>query len=129
MTGRACGLRSGPPSAFASAQESDDFKFGSDGFELLLNLATNYWIEVQTNGDVEARKSFGPSYASRDKTTLSKAGKKRRTFSYKEDSLFMEKHLKIGVAENTADTLRIHFEWLPEEKVIVIGHCGGHLDF
>jgi hypothetical protein len=41
----------------------------------------------------------------------------------------MEKHLKIGSAENAADTLRIHFEWVAEDKLIVVGYCGAHLNF
>jgi hypothetical protein len=41
----------------------------------------------------------------------------------------MEKHLKIGTADNAADTLRIHFDWVAEEARIVVGYCGKHLDF
>lgn len=26
-------------------------------------------------------------------------------------------------------TLRIHFERLPAEKMLVVGHCGKHLNF
>lgn len=41
----------------------------------------------------------------------------------------MEKHLKHGVKDSKAETLRIHFEWLPSEKKLVVGHCGKHLNF
>jgi len=41
----------------------------------------------------------------------------------------LEKHLKHGVKNSKAETLRIHFEWMPGEKKLVIGHCGKHLNF
>ena len=41
----------------------------------------------------------------------------------------MLKHLKIGIKDSLSETLRVHFEWLADEKRIVIGHCGGHLPF
>jgi len=39
----------------------------------------------------------------------------------------MMKHLKIGVKDSPVETIRVHFEWFPEQKKIVIGHCGPHL--
>ncbi len=39
----------------------------------------------------------------------------------------MTNHLKIGVKPSDAETLRIHFDWDAEKKMIVIGHCGKHL--
>ncbi|WP_279611117.1 hypothetical protein [Burkholderia gladioli] len=41
----------------------------------------------------------------------------------------MEKHLKHGVKDSAAETLRVHFEWIASEQKIIIGHCGKHLDF
>ena len=43
--------------------------------------------------------------------------------------ILMEKHLKYGVKDSLAETLRVHFEWLADEKKLVIGHCGKHLNF
>jgi hypothetical protein len=40
----------------------------------------------------------------------------------------MMKHLKIGVKDSVAETLRIHFEWDDGDRKIIIGHCGSHLD-
>lgn len=116
-------------SAEESAVAAQDFKLGKQAFDLLWSLATDYWMEIQNGGDVEARKLFGASYAPREKTALSKAGTARRTFAFNCKSYFMEQHLKIGTADNATNTLRIHFVWLAEEKLIVIGHCGRHLDF
>jgi hypothetical protein len=39
----------------------------------------------------------------------------------------MMRHLKIGVKPSRHETIRVHFEWLLEEKKIIIGHCGRHL--
>jgi hypothetical protein len=116
-------------SAFSSARQSSDFKFGKSAFELLWLLVTDYWKSIQESGDAQARKCFGASFAARESRKLSKAGQDRRTFDYDGTKMLMEKHLKIGTASNTSDTLRVHFEWVPNEKRIVIGHCGGHLDF
>lgn len=116
--------------ALASAAASSVFKHGDKAWELLACLATEYWETIQQQGDTEARKLFGSNYAPRESNgSLSKAGVARRTFLYKGLPLLMEKHLKIGVSDNAADTLRVHFEWLAEDKQIVIGHCGRHLDF
>lgn len=116
-------------SAFESANESSSFQFGEKAFELLWCLATKYWEQVQCNGDTEARKLFGKSYSAKEKTVLTNQGKERRTFVYHGERIQMDKHLKIGTADNQSDTLRIHFEWIADEKRIVIGHCGRHLDF
>lgn len=41
----------------------------------------------------------------------------------------MWKHLKIGVKDSITETWRCHFEFDADEKKVVIGHCGRHLDF
>jgi hypothetical protein len=117
-------------SAVESAARSDTFKHGEQAFELLWILSTTYWEDLQNgNGDTEARKGFGNAFAAQESVKLSKPGKSRRTFDYKGTPILMEKHLKIGTADNAADTLRIHFEWVAEEARIVVGYCGKHLDF
>jgi hypothetical protein len=72
---------------------------------------------------------FGSSFAARESKTLSKDGKTRRTFKYNGEDVEMMQHLKIGTADNAADTLRIHFHWDAAAQLIVIGYCGPHLDF
>lgn len=39
----------------------------------------------------------------------------------------MERHLKIGVANNRSTTLRVYFLWDAEDEKCVIGRCGEHL--
>lgn len=117
-------------SAYDSAHESRDFRFGEKAFDLLWKLATDYWTDLcDGESDVTARKHFGKSYAAKESETLSQAGKRRRTFEYNGQELYMEKHLKIGVADNRAETLRVHFAWVANEHKVVIGHCGEHLNF
>lgn len=118
------------PSAYESARDSFVFRHRKKAFDLLWMLCTEYWAAL-SNGesDMTARRFFGASYAAKESDTLSKAGRRRRTFEYTGENIEMEKHLKVGVADNRTDTLRIHFEWLAAERRIVIGHCGGHLDF
>jgi hypothetical protein len=40
----------------------------------------------------------------------------------------MIRHLRFGIKDNVYDTFRLHFHWDAEDKKIVIGHCGAHLD-
>lgn len=115
--------------AVASAKSSADFRLGEQAFDLLWKLATDYWVTVQEGGDAKAKGVFGSTYAAREKQYLTKFGIAKRTFDVDGESVFMEQHLRIGTADNSADTLRIHFCWLPKTKMIVVGHCGCHLDF
>jgi len=118
-------------SALESARESEAFRFGRKGFDLLWKLASGYWPAVANGGgDAEGRKVFGQNaYAQNEAGALSNEGKRRRTFEYKGQDILMEKHLKIGVKDSVAETLRVHFEWVAADRAIVIGHCGKHLDF
>lgn len=119
--------------AFVSARESDrgGCRLGAKAFELLLKLAEDYYEQLdQGKGDQHAKEVFGKNaFAAKEAEAMSSDGRKRRTFSYISRQIFMEKHLKHGVKDSVAETLRIHFEWFSEEKKIVIGHCGKHLDF
>lgn len=117
--------------AYDSAQESRGFRYGKKAFDLLWNLANGYWGALASGqGDMHAKSVFGHNaYAQNEGEVLSSDGKKRRTFMYGGRDLEMNKHLKVGIKDSAAETLRIHFEWLADEKRIVIGHCGKHLDF
>lgn len=120
-------------SAKSSAKESDKagFQKGKRAFDLLTKLSTDYWQSLaRGENEQHAKSAFGQkSYASNEGNALSIDGRKRRTFSYHGQDILMEKHIKDGVKDSVADTLRIHFEWIAEDKKIVIGHCGKHLDF
>ncbi len=120
-------------SAQDSAQESDadGFRHGKKAFDLLWKLANGYWqVLADGKGDQHAKAVFGHNaYAQNESQALSNDGKRRRTFTYRGRDFLMEKHLKIGVKDSAAETLRIHFEWLADEKRMVVGYCGKHLDF
>lgn len=120
-------------SAIDAAQESDadNFKYGKRALDLLWKLANGYWQALADGlGDQYAKSAIGNNaYAQNEGQALTNEGKRRRTFSYRGRDFLMEKHLKIGVKDSATETLRIHFEWLAEEKRLVIGHCGKHLDF
>ena len=116
-----------------SAKDSDrgGFRHGPKAFELLQKLATEYWQQLADGkSDQQAKDVFGKNvYSANEAGTLSNDGKRRRTFSYRGRDFLMEKHLKHGVKDSLAETLRVHFEWIAHEKKIIIGHCGKHLDF
>lgn len=119
--------------AKTSAKESDrrGFRQGMKALKLLQKLAIEYWQQlVDGNSDQIAKAVFGQSaYAANEASSLSNEGKRRRTFTYLGREFLMERHLKHGVKDSPAETLRVHFEWLASEKKIVVGHCGKHLDF
>lgn len=119
--------------AKGSAKESDrgGFRQGAKAFELLQKLATEYWQQLADGkSDQQAKAVFGQNaYAANEASALSNDGKRRRTFNYRGRKFLMEKHLKHGVKDSLAETLRVHFEWLAHEKKIIVGHCGKHLDF
>ncbi|MAL02216.1 MAG: hypothetical protein CL536_08770 [Alcaligenaceae bacterium] len=116
-----------------SAKESDrgGFRQGTKAFELLHKLVTEYWQQLADGkSDQQAKAVFGQNtYSANEASALSNDGKRRRTFSYRGRDFLMEKHLKHGVKDSLAETLRIHFEWVAAEKKIIVGHCGKHLDF
>lgn len=119
--------------AMSSAKDSDrnGFKLADKACELLHTLATDYWTSLTDGkGDQHAKAVFGQNaFAANESDSLSNEGKRLRTFNYRDRDFVMEKHLKHGVKDSKAETLRIHFEWMPSEKKLVIGHCGKHLNF
>ncbi len=99
-------------SARASARDSDrsGFQHGEKALELLRILAGNYWTQLADGkGDQYAKACFGKnSFAAKESDSLSSDGRRRRTFQYGENEILMEKHLKHGVKDSYAETLRIH---------------------
>lgn len=121
------------PSAMDSARESDrgGFRHGHRAYSLLATFAEPYWQALASgNGDQIAKACFGTNaFSSNEGEGLTPEGNRRRTFTYDGTAYRMIKHLKYGVKDSLADTLRIHYEWIAQEKRLVIGHCGKHLDF
>lgn len=119
-------------SAYASAKESDrsGFLHSEKALDLLIKLVADYWSMLNEGGsDQQAKAIFGNDAYAPNEAGLSKDGRKRREFRYNGTAVQMDKHLKHGVKESVAATLRIHFEWFAEPRNFVIGHCGKHLDF
>jgi hypothetical protein len=120
-------------SARKSARESDGFRFTPDLLDLMLKLANEYWQAMcDERGDGEARQIFGDkNFSSREseKVENNRAARAARTFTYKGEPVCMWRHLRIGVADNASDTIRVHFHWDHESRRIVIGHMGPHLPF
>lgn len=118
-------------SAWKSAHDSVNFREKKQAFKLLWKLSTDYWLALANGkGDVEARKVFGKNeYASNEGDTAgsNKRSQEARTFEYKGQYIEMMKHLKYGIKDSAAETIRIHFEWDSDDKKIVIGYCGPHL--
>jgi hypothetical protein len=76
------------------------------------------------------RGVFGNAYAASEseKAESNPRAKRLRTFTYKGNDIVMMSHLRIGVNDGVAETLRIHFAWDSDDRKIIIGHCGQHLD-
>jgi hypothetical protein len=118
-------------SAYKSSRDSQGFIEKKIVFDLLWKLSTDYWEALDSGrGDTEARQIFGNDYAAKESDTVekNKETKRSRTFSYNGVEIEMMKHLKHGRKDSPAETIRIHFEWESDEKKIIIGYCGPHLD-
>lgn len=118
-------------SARKSAHDAEKFENPAKVFELLQKLCTDYWKALcDGKGDAQAREALGSAFAAGESETVenNKKAQALRTFVYKGRPIVMMKHLKIGYKRSDAQTWRAHFEWDPEERKIVIGHCGKHLD-
>jgi len=118
-------------SAKESARDMEFFAFGRRLLDMLRRLVTEYRTRVLEAGDNEARKVFtNNEYAARESETVmgNKSMRRQRTFEYDGKSIEMFRHLKIGVDDDLTKTIRVHFHWDSEREIIVIGHCGQHLD-
>lgn len=117
-------------SALDSAAQHQYFTQGCRLLDMLRRLCTDYVDQIQTGGDDAARKIFtDKEYAANESegTQKNKQMRQARTFQRNGQSIEMWRHLKIGVADDQRKSIRVYFEWLPDEHRIVIGHCGVHL--
>lgn len=119
------------PEAFESARERESFRSGKTLLELLIVLATTYWQKMAQGGagDMVAGEVFGKKFCAKEgETTMGNARARReRTFFYNGTEYMMWRHLRIGVTDTPVEMIRVHFEWLPAERKILLGHCGRHL--
>lgn len=116
-------------SARRSARKSP-FINGCELLDLLIRLVTKYRAGLLDGGDGTARLVFGKNeYAAKESETVTAnpAMRRRRTFSYDGRPVEMFRHLKIGIADDPTQTIRVHFHWDGTRRKIVIGHCGEHL--
>ena len=119
-------------SAEESASDSADFKYSPRLWELLKKMCTEYFDILARGGagDATARSVFGhDSFSAKESESVMSSPKlaSRRIFKDQGQDRAMFRHLKIGVADNTAETIRVHFDWDSDNQEIVIGHCGPHL--
>lgn len=119
------------PSAWKSAEGAHAFRHVAKAFDLLCRLFGDY-RDALANGtpDSEARKLFGSSWSAKESETVekNKTARRLRTFTYNGNDVEMMTHLKIGVKDSATETFRAHFKWDASAGVIVLGHCGAHLD-
>jgi hypothetical protein len=116
-------------SAVESARQASDFRNVTRASELLHRLATDYLDAYLDSGDTVAREIFTrDEYASTESETTRKNARaiKLRTFIYEGARVVCLKHLRIGNGSDTRSGWRCYFA--VEGDVIVIGHCGAHLD-
>lgn len=119
------------PTGWDSANASAPFHRGSRLLEMMLTLAGPFWEEVASGRpESEARRHLGQAYAARESESVANNNRARslRTFSYHGEEILMERHLRIGTKPSVHETIRVHFHWDADRKLLVIGHCGEHLD-
>jgi hypothetical protein len=116
-------------SAWKSAKDSKTFPHKKQLFQLLWKLVNEYWYNLANGkGDAVARFVFGDNYAAKESERVENNRRLRmqRTFPYNGRQIEMMKHLKIGIKESPAETIRVHFEWEAREQKVLIGWCGHH---
>jgi hypothetical protein len=116
-------------SALESARNSISFRQGRKLSGLLFKLATEYIDLLMQGGDSKAKDIFGKSYSANESETVEKSPElsRFRQFNYNDEDIYMFKHLRIGVSDNIAETIRVYFYWDSKKSIIVIGYCGPHL--
>ena len=119
-------------SAWKSAEKSSNFKECKQLLDLLVKLVTDYRdMLIDGKGDAQAKDVFGKNFAAKESETVMKNQNARRlrTFPYRGENIEMVRHLKIGIKDSPAETIRVHFHWDVTHEKVVIGYCGPHLDF
>ncbi|MCC4265050.1 hypothetical protein LL240_11390 [Oceanimonas baumannii] len=117
-------------SAYISSKDVPSFTHGRRLLDMLRRLVTDYRSKMIEGGDNLAKDVFTPKeYSAKESesTSNNKSKSSKRTFEYNGKPLFMERHLKVGVSDNTDQTIRVYFYWDSDEQKIVIGYCGEHL--
>jgi hypothetical protein len=118
------------PSAIESARKVNSFSQNRRLLDMLRRLVTEYLPAYIQGGDTAARATFtNNEFAARESETVtnSKQLLAYRRFDVDGREIEMLKHLKVGVADDTKSTIRVHFDVDQESKRVVIGHCGMHL--
>lgn len=114
-----------------SARDAGDFRHPRRAFSLLHSLCSDYWQALADGkGDGEGRAALGNAFSGKESETVenNKRARKLRTFTYKGKPTEMMPHLKIGTKDSRTETWRAHFLWDADDRKIVLGHCGKHLD-
>ncbi len=118
------------PSAIESSRDMAAFSQNRRLLDMLNRLVTEYLPAYLRGGDIEARSTFTTKeFASRESDTVTnnKQMMAYRKFEVDGQEVEMLKHLKVGVADDSKSTIRVHFEVDQQSKRVVIGHCGLHL--
>lgn len=116
-------------SARVSARKSR-FMNGGKLLDLLVRLMNGYRTGLLAGGDSKAREVFGRGeYAAKESESVMANPDLRRyrTFEYDGAQVEMFRHLKSGIADDSTQTIRVHFHWDGVRRKVVIGHCGEHL--
>ena len=70
----------------------------------------------------------GYKYTPHESDTTKNQFAEQRTFLYKDKKLMFEKHITLG-GGSRENCLQIYFEFDEDDKKIIIGYCGPHLDY
>ena len=106
-----------------SAREAMQFYDPQKAFFMMIRLVTDYRDAIEKDGDSSAKKLFSDKEFAG--TECDSVSRERRTF----EGRILLKHLKIGKGESPTNGWRCYFDYDAQNKKIVIGHCGKHLDF
>ena len=117
------------PKAIESAAESNyrDPEKVLATFEALAKLGDERAAGPLGKRVEEWLREQGITYSPHESQTTMGMFGGERTYQYKNETLTMEPHIKIGIGPNPREHLRIHLTWHEEESRWIIGHVGRHL--
>ena len=120
------------PSAHKSAEQACDFRDPLAAFDMMFRLCTDYWQHIEGYGcKYAAEQAFTSGEWAAHESDGNRTGDAAwlRTFGYKGTGEAFMEHLRYSNGKGSQDGWRCHFIYDACDKVIVIGHCGKHLNF
>jgi hypothetical protein len=119
--------------AFESAKKSDrsGFQQAARLLQLLLRLGGPYYdaafgLSKDSPESVFSNAEYSAHESDTVNSTHDRVIRSVRTVLWNGRTIALERHLRIGVANDASKSIRCYFEIVRDEKRILVGYCGPH---